>query len=85
MLLYMKKEMLGYLIRKLSLGILLTLVMISFLTFSITFFQNQFQLVYSLQQTSITNNSNYSSKNEISNALLEQFTNGCIIHRISLQ
>lgn len=65
--------MLGYLIRKLSLGILLTLVMISFFTSSNTFFQNQFQLAYSLQQTSITNNSNYSSKNEISNALLEQF------------
>ena len=73
MLLYMKKEMLGYLIRKLSLDILLTLVMISFFTSSNTFFQNQFQLAYSLQQTSITNNSNYSSKNEISNALLEQF------------
>src|SRR5829696_7434273 len=43
-----------------------------FFTFSNTF-QNQFQLAHSQQQTSITNNSNYSSKNEISNALLEQF------------
>ncbi len=60
--------------RKLSLGMLLsTLVMISFFIFSNTFFQNQFQLAYSQQQTSITNISNYSSKNEISDALLEQF------------
>ena len=50
-----------------------TLVMISFFIFSNTFFQNQFQLAYSQQQTSITNISNYSSKNEISDALLEQF------------
>jgi serine-type D-Ala-D-Ala carboxypeptidase/endopeptidase len=47
--------------------------MISFFTFSNTFFQNQYQLAYSQQQTTITNYSNYSSKNEISNALLEQF------------
>jgi D-alanyl-D-alanine-carboxypeptidase/D-alanyl-D-alanine-endopeptidase len=60
--------------RKLSLGMFLsTLVMISFFIFSNTFFQNQFQLAYSQQQTSITNISNYSSKNEISDALLEQF------------
>jgi CubicO group peptidase (beta-lactamase class C family) len=31
------------------------------------------QLAYSQQQTSITNNSNYSSNHEISNSLLEQF------------
>ena len=36
------------------------------------FFQNNFQLAYSLQLASITNSSN-SPKNEISNALLEQF------------
>jgi CubicO group peptidase (beta-lactamase class C family) len=47
--------------------------MISFFTFSNTFFQNQYQLAYSQQQTTITNNSDDSSKNEISNALLEQF------------
>jgi hypothetical protein len=59
---------------KLSLDIfLLILVTASFFTVSNTFFQNQYQLVYSQQQTTITNNSNYSSKNEISNALLEQF------------
>src|SRR5215212_5586805 len=59
--------------RKLSLVVFLsTLVMISFFTFSNPF-QNQFQLAYSQQHTPITNNSNYYSKNEISNALLEQF------------
>jgi serine-type D-Ala-D-Ala carboxypeptidase/endopeptidase len=47
--------------------------MISFFTVSNTFFQNQYQLAYSQQQTTITNNSYYSSENEISNALLEQF------------
>jgi serine-type D-Ala-D-Ala carboxypeptidase/endopeptidase len=75
MLLYTYKIDQGYLIyRKLSLGIILsTLVMISFFTFSNNFFQNQYQLAYSQQQTTITNYSNYSSKNEISNALLEQF------------
>lgn len=36
------------------------------------FFQNHFQLAYSQQLTSVTNSSN-SPKNEISNALLEQF------------
>jgi serine-type D-Ala-D-Ala carboxypeptidase/endopeptidase len=59
--------------RKLSLAIFLsTLVMISLFTFSNTF-QNRFQLAHSQQYTPITNNLNYSSKNEISNALLEQF------------
>jgi CubicO group peptidase (beta-lactamase class C family) len=47
--------------------------MISFFTISTTFFRNQYQLAYSHQQTITTNNSNYSSKNELSNALLEQF------------
>jgi serine-type D-Ala-D-Ala carboxypeptidase/endopeptidase len=66
--------MLGYSIyRELSLGIILsTLIMISFFTFS-NDIQNQFQLAHSQQRNSITNNSNYSSKSEISNALLEQF------------
>ena len=52
--------------------LLSTLVMISFFTISSSF-QSQYQLTHSQQQTTITNNSNYSSKNEISNALLEQF------------
>jgi serine-type D-Ala-D-Ala carboxypeptidase/endopeptidase len=71
---YMIKRRYGYLIhRKLSLAVFLsTLVMISFFTFSNTF-QNQFQLAYSQQHTPITNNSNYPSKNKLSNALLEQF------------
>jgi serine-type D-Ala-D-Ala carboxypeptidase/endopeptidase len=66
--------MLGYSIyRELSLGIILsTLIMISFFTFS-NDIQNQFQLAHSQQRNSITNNSNYSSKSEISNVLLEQF------------
>ncbi len=74
MFLYLRKKCEGYLIyRKLSLGIFLsTLVMTSLFAISNTF-QNQYQLTYSQQQTTITNNSNYSSKNEISNALLEQF------------
>lgn len=42
--------------------------MVSFFIFPNPFFQYQFQLAYSQQQTS-----NYSPKNEISNALLEQF------------
>ena len=46
--------------------------MISFITSS-SIFQSQYQLAYSQQQTTITNNSNYSSKSEISNTLLEQF------------
>ena len=63
----MNKEMSGYLIcRKLSLGIFLSTLVLTL------FFQNDFQLAYSLQLTSITNSSN-SPKNEISNALLEQF------------
>ena len=64
----MKKEMSGYLIcRKLSLDIFLsTLVLTRYL-------QNQFQLVYSQQQTPIANSSNYFPKNEISNVMLEQF------------
>ena len=37
------------------------------------FFRNQYQLAYSHQQTITTNNWNYSSKNELSNALLKQF------------
>ena len=37
------------------------------------FLQNQFQLVYSQQQTPIANSSNYFPKNEISNVMLEQF------------
>lgn len=49
------------------------LLMMSFSIFSNSFFQNESQLAYSQQQTSITNNSSYSSNNEISNALLEQF------------
>ena len=59
---------------ELSLDIFLSaLLMMSFFIFSNPFFQNEFQLAYSQQQTSNTNNSNYSSNNEISNALLEQF------------
>jgi serine-type D-Ala-D-Ala carboxypeptidase/endopeptidase len=64
---YMKKEMSGLfdlqktIIRYIFVDLVLTL-----------FFQNNFQLAYSLQLTSITNSSN-SPKNEISNALLEQF------------
>lgn len=46
--------------------------MISFFTIS-SIIQSQYQLAYSQQQTTITNNSNYSSKSEISNTLLEQF------------
>jgi serine-type D-Ala-D-Ala carboxypeptidase/endopeptidase len=46
--------------------------MISFFTIS-SIVQSQYQLAYSQQQTTITNNSNYSSKSEISNTLLEQF------------
>jgi serine-type D-Ala-D-Ala carboxypeptidase/endopeptidase len=65
----------GYLIyRELRLGIFFSaLLTISFSIYSDPFFQNEFQLAYSQQQTSNTNNSNYSSNNEISNALLEQF------------
>jgi serine-type D-Ala-D-Ala carboxypeptidase/endopeptidase len=51
--------------------LLSTLVMISFFTISSSF-QSQYQLAHSQQQATITNNSNYSSKNE-SNTLLEQF------------
>jgi hypothetical protein len=68
-----KRDLRDLIYRKLSLGIILScFLMISFFTFSNTF-QNQFQLAHSQQHTPITNNSNYSSKNEISNALLEQF------------
>lgn len=75
MFLYLRKKREGYLIyRKLSLEIFFsTLIITSFFAISNTFFQNQYQLAYSQQQTTITNNSNYSSKNEISNTLLEQF------------
>jgi serine-type D-Ala-D-Ala carboxypeptidase/endopeptidase len=41
--------------------------------FSNPFFQYDFQLAYSQQQIPITNNSNYSSNNEISYMLLERF------------
>jgi D-alanyl-D-alanine-carboxypeptidase/D-alanyl-D-alanine-endopeptidase len=69
--------------KKISLGIfLLILVTTSFLTFSNIFFQNQYQLAYSQQQTSITNNSKYSFKNEISSALLEQFK-GIVFKQLS--
>ena len=47
--------------------------MISFFTTISSIIQSQYQLAYSQQQTTITNNSNYSSKSEISNTLLEQF------------
>ena len=60
--------------RKVALDIFLsTLVMISFFTTISSIIQSQYQLAYSQQQTTITNNSNYSSKSEISNTLLEQF------------
>ena len=60
--------------RKLSLDIfLLTLLTMSLSIFSNPFFQYDFQLAYSQQQIPITNNSNYSSNNEISYVLLERF------------
>jgi serine-type D-Ala-D-Ala carboxypeptidase/endopeptidase len=49
------------------------MIIISFSIYSYPFFQNEFQLAYSQQQTSNTNNSNYYSNNEILNALLEDF------------
>jgi serine-type D-Ala-D-Ala carboxypeptidase/endopeptidase len=52
--------------RKLSLGIFLSTLVLTL------FFQSHFPLAYSQQLTSVTNSSN-SYKNEISNALLEQF------------
>jgi beta-lactamase family protein len=71
----LKNRCQGYLIYgKLSLDIFLSvLLMISYFNFSNPFLQNEIQLAYSQRQTSVTNNSNYSSNNEISNALLEQF------------
>jgi CubicO group peptidase (beta-lactamase class C family) len=71
----LKNRCQGYLIHgKLSLDIFLSaLLMISYFNFSSPFSLNEFQLAYSQRQISITNNSNYSSNNEISNALLEQF------------
>ena len=68
-----KRDLRDLIYRKLSLGIILSCFLMIFLfTFSNTF-QNQFQLAHSQQHTPITNNSNYSSKSEISNTLLEQF------------
>ena len=49
------------------------MIIISYSIYSYPYFQNEFQLAYSQQQTSNTNNSNHSSNNEISNALLEHF------------
>jgi len=60
--------------RKLSLDIFLLTMLTMFLSiFSNPFFQYDFQLAYSQQQIPITNNSNYSTNNEISYVLLERF------------
>ena len=48
-------------------------MIIFFSIYSEPFFQNEFQLAFSQQQTSNTSDSIHSSNNEISNALLEQF------------
>ena len=48
-------------------------MIIFFSIYSEPFFQNEFQLAFSQQQTSNTSDSIHSSKNDISNALLEQF------------
>jgi serine-type D-Ala-D-Ala carboxypeptidase/endopeptidase len=49
------------------------MIIISFSIYSYPFFQNEFQLAYSQQQTSNTNNSNHYSKNEILNSLMKDF------------
>ena len=48
-------------------------MIIFFSIYSEPFFQNEFQLAFSQQQTSNTSDSIHSSNNEISNVLLEQF------------
>ena len=71
---YEKRDVRIFVLQNLFLVIFFsTLAMISFFTFSSAFFQNQFQLALGKQQTSVMKNSNHCSKNETSDALLEQF------------
>ena len=61
----------------------MAMVFISFLTFSYVF-QNHFQLTYSQHgQDVLSNNSQYSHRNDVSNALLEQFKEIVFDHSLS--
>jgi len=62
---------------------MMAMVFISFLTFSYVF-QNHFHLAYSQHgQDVLSNNSQYSHRNDVSNALLEQFKEIVFDHSLS--